>query len=152
MLVAAAVVPTPPLLVPEVAAGAADRDADLRIAALDAVARVLATGPERVVVVGQAPATGPLSGTPDWHRFGVRVPRPDRPLPLPLGIGAWLLGRLECSLPVEFLGVAAGSAPEDCAALGRGVAAGPRTALLVCGDGTARRDEKAPGHLSPESD
>jgi hypothetical protein len=62
-----------------------------------------------------------------------------------------LLGRLECSLPVEFLGVGAGSAPEDRGALGRDVAAGTRTALLVCGDGTARRDEKAPGHFCPDS-
>jgi len=149
MLVAAAVVPTPPLLVPEVAAGSAERDADLRTAALDAVARVLAAGPARVVVVGAAPETGPLSGEPDWHRFGVRVPRPDRPLPLAHGIGAWLLGQLSCSLPVEHLGVAAAAGTEECAALGRQLATGPRTALLVCGDGTARRDEKAPGHFSP---
>jgi len=151
MLVAAAVVPTPPLLVPEVAAGSAERDADLRTAALDAVARVLATGPTRVVVVGEAPATGPLSGEPDWHRFGVRVPRPDRPLPLPHGIGAWLLRQAGCALPVEHLGVAADSEAAECAALGRDLAAGPRTTLLVCGDGTARRDEKAPGHLAPAS-
>jgi len=149
VLVAAAVVPTPPLLVPEVAAGSAERDADLRAAALDAVARVLATGPERVVVVGDAAVTGPLSGEPDWHRFGVRMPRPDRPLPLPLGIGAWLLEQLGCSVPVEYLGVAAAAELEECATLGRGLAAGPRTALLACGDGTARRDEKAPGHFSP---
>jgi|tagenome__1003787_1003787.scaffolds.fasta_scaffold20845222_2 hypothetical protein len=149
MLVAAAVVPTPPLMVPEVAAGSAERDADLRSAALNAVARVLASRPERVVVVGEAPATGPLSGEPDWHRFGVRVPRPDRPLPLPHGIGAWLLGQLSCSLPVEHLGVAAGAGTEEYAALGRELADSAQTALLACGDGTARRDEKAPGHYSP---
>jgi hypothetical protein len=149
MLAAAAVVPTPPLLVPEVAAGSAERDADLRAAALDAVARALGAGPERVVVVGAAPVTGPLSGEPDWHRFGVRTPRPVRPLPLPHGIGAWLLGQLSCSLPVEHVGVAAAAGTEECAALGRELATGPRTALLVCGDGTAHRDEKAPGHFSP---
>src|SRR3954447_12453166 len=144
MLVAAAVVPTPPLLVPEVAAGSAERDADLRSAALNAVARLLASSPARVVVVGEAPATGPLSGEPDWHRFGVRVPRPDRPLPLAHGIGAWLLRQIGGSFPVEYLGVAADTTPGECAELGRNLAAGPRTALLACGDGTARRDEKAP--------
>ena len=149
MLVAAAVVPTPPLLVPEIAAGSADRDADLRTAALDAVARVLAADPDRVVVVGSAPTTGPLSGEPDWHRFGLRTPRPERPLPLSHGIGAWLLRELGCSLPIEHLGVAAGTGPEECAALGRDLVAGPRTTLLICGDGAARRDEKAPGHFSP---
>src|SRR4051794_15880216 len=133
MLVAAAVVPTPPLLIPEVAAGSADRDTDLRAAALGAVERVLAARPDRVVVVGEAPATGPLSGEPDWHRFGVQVPRPDRPLPLPHGIGAWLLRQLDCSIPVEHLGVAADTGAEDCAALGRGVSAGARAAAASRG-------------------
>jgi len=149
VLVAAAVVPTPPLLVPEVAAGSADRDADLRAAALGATARLLASGADRVVVVGEAPSSGPLAGEPDWHRFGVRVPRPQRPLPLAHGIGAWLLDQAGCTLPVEHLGVAADAGTEECAALGRELAAGPPTALLVCGDGSARRDEKAPGHFSP---
>ena len=149
MLVAAAVVPTPPLLVPEVAAGSADRDADLRAAVRDAVARVLAAEPDRVVVVGEATHTGPLSGEPDWHRFGVRGQRPKRPLPLPHGIGAWVLRELGCALPVEHHGVAADTAAYECAALGRDLAAGARTVLLACGDGTARRDEKAPGHFSP---
>jgi|SRR4051812_26330003 len=151
MLVAAAVVPTPPLLVPDVAAGSAERDADLRAAALDAVARVLGSGPVRVVVVGEAAATGPLTGEPDWHRFGVRVARPERPLPLSHGIGAWLLHELRCSLPVEYVGVAADTTALECAALGRELAAERRTALLTCGDGTARRDEKAPGHFSPDA-
>lgn len=149
MLAAAAVVPTPPLLVPEIAAGSADRDADLRTAALDAVARVLAAEPDRVVVVGAAPTAGPLSGEPDWHRFGVRLPRPDRPLPLPHGIGTWLLRQVGCSLPIEHLGVATDARPDECAELGRDLVAGARTALLICGDGTARRDERAPGHFSP---
>jgi hypothetical protein len=149
MLAAAAVVPTPPLLIPEVAAGSADRDAELRAAALGAVERVVAARPDRVVVVGEAPRTGPLSGEPDWHRFGVRLTRPERPLPLPHGIGAWLLRQIGASLPVEYLGVAADTGPGECAGLGRKLAAGPRTALLACGDGTARRDEKAPGHFSP---
>jgi hypothetical protein len=60
-----------------------------------------------------------------------------------------LLRKVGCSLPVEHLGVAAGAEPRACAALGRALAAGQRTALLVCRDGTARRDEKAPGHFSP---
>ena len=47
------------------------------------------------------------------------------------------------------MGVAATAGAEECSALGRELAAGPRTALLACGDGTARRDDKAPGHFFP---
>ena len=149
MLVSAAVVPVPPLLVPEVAAGSAARDDDLRTAALAAVHRVLAAGPDRVLVVGEAAATGPLDGEPDWHPFGLRFPRPPARLPLAHGIGAWLLGQVGCTLPVEHLGVGPDTPPEQCASLGRRLADGDaRTALLACGDGTARRGEKAPGHFS----
>jgi hypothetical protein len=45
-----------------------------------------------------------------------------------------LLRKVGCSLPVEHLGVAAGAEPRACAALGRALAAGQRTALLVCRD------------------
>jgi hypothetical protein len=152
VLIAAAVVPTPPLLVPEIAAGSAAHDEDLRAAALAAVDAMLATGPHRVVVVGEATSTGHLAGQPDWHPFGVPLPRP-RPasrLPLAHGIGAWLLGQRGCAVPVEYLGVAPSTSPLDCAELGRRLSAeDSRTALLACGDGTARRNEKAPGHFSP---
>jgi hypothetical protein len=152
VLVAAAVVPTPPLLIPEIAAGSAARDDDLRAAALAAVEAMLATGPDRVVVVGEAPATGHLTGEPDWHPFGVPLPRP-RPvsrLPLAHGIGAWLLGQRGCTVPIEHLGVAPDTSPLECAALGRRLSGEPaRTALLACGDGSARRNDKAPGHFSP---
>ena len=152
MLLAAAVVPTPPLLVPEIAAGSAARDEDLRAAALAAEDAVLATGPDRVVVVGEATSTGHLAGQPDWHPFGVPLPRP-RPasgLPLAHGIGAWLLGQRGCAVPIEHLGVAPDTSPLECAELGRRLSGeDSRTALLACGDGSARRNEKAPGHFSP---
>ncbi|NKY14256.1 hypothetical protein HGA06_08790, partial [Streptomyces somaliensis DSM 40738] len=50
--------------------------------------------------------------------------------------------------PVEGVGVAELLAPERCAAVGRELAArAPRVALLVMGDGSARRTVKAPGYL-----
>ncbi|MDQ1661945.1 MAG: hypothetical protein QOJ68_1925 [Blastococcus sp.] len=154
MLLAAAVVPVPPLLVPQIAGGSAERDDDLRSATFAAVCRVLATGPDRVVVVGEARDTGPLEGEPDWHPFGVPLPRP-RPmarLPLAHSIGAWVLGEVGCAVPVAHLGVASDVSPETCTELGRRLASdGGRTALIACGDGTARRDEKAPGHFSPSA-
>ena len=149
MLVAAAVVPTPPLLVPEVAGGSADRDADLR-AACDAAVATL-TGCERLVVVGSAPVTGRADGGWDWRGFGVASPAepPRVRLPLALAVGTWLLERAGATAAVH--GVAAGASPQECADLGAALVADGATGLLVCGDGSARRDEKAPGHLDPRA-
>jgi hypothetical protein len=60
MLVAAAVCPCPPLLVPEVAAGAAPELDTLRAACADAVGVLAAARPDRLVVV--APARRPGRG------------------------------------------------------------------------------------------
>ncbi|MGZ4480352.1 MAG: class III extradiol dioxygenase subunit B-like domain-containing protein, partial [Nocardioidaceae bacterium] len=60
MLVAAAVCPHPPLLVPGLASGAAAELDDLRTACDAAVQRVAQADPDLVVVVGDAPAVGPF--------------------------------------------------------------------------------------------
>jgi hypothetical protein len=148
VLVAAAVVPTPPLLVPEVAGGTAPVDADLRAAALAATARLLATAPDRVVVVGAAPRTQVATGGWDFRPYGVAHPptAPAQPLPLALAIGAWLLDQLggpPC--PVVLQGVAPAVPRQRAAELGAALVADGRVGLLVCGDGSARRDPKAPG-------
>ena len=59
MLIAAAVCPHPPLLVPGVASGAAAETDDLRAAAAAAVQTLVGAGPELIVVVGAAPQVGP---------------------------------------------------------------------------------------------
>lgn len=149
MLVAAALVPTPPLLVPEIAAGSSATDEPLRQACDAAVAEALSSAPDVVVVVGCAPATGLATGSWDWRGFGLDVPKepPGRRLPLGLAIGAWLLDRHADSPPRRYLGVGGGASPRECAELGRrSVDGDDRIALLVCGDGSARRSEKAPGH------
>ncbi|OON75165.1 class III extradiol dioxygenase subunit B-like domain-containing protein [Streptomyces tsukubensis] len=75
MLVAAAVCPCPPLLVPEVAAGAAPELDAVRVACTDAVGVLAAARPDRLVVVGPAPLNGRgvhAQGTPGSFRtFGV---------------------------------------------------------------------------------
>ncbi|MCF3961158.1 hypothetical protein L1885_05625, partial [Streptomyces fuscigenes] len=75
MLVAAAVCPCPPLLVPEVAAGAAAELDAARTAASDALSVLAAARADRLVVVGPAGASAPGSypaGTPGSFRgFGV---------------------------------------------------------------------------------
>ncbi|MEU8215190.1 hypothetical protein AB0C47_05415 [Micromonospora taraxaci] len=110
-LVAAAVCPHPPLLVPEVAGSAAPELDDLRAACDTAVRRLLAAGPDSVVLLGTGPVTGPIRtpATGSLQPWGVDldvplVPgQPDRGgvLPLSLTIGAWLLTRHETPPPAS---------------------------------------------------
>ncbi|MGW4683186.1 hypothetical protein ACWEOS_32390 [Micromonospora taraxaci] len=110
-LVAAAVCPHPPLLVPEVAGSAAPELDDLRAACDTAVRRLLAVGPDSVVLLGTGPVTGPIPtpATGSLQPWGVDldvplVPgQPDRGavLPLSLTIGAWLLTRHETPPPAS---------------------------------------------------
>ncbi|MFF5964231.1 class III extradiol dioxygenase subunit B-like domain-containing protein [Streptomyces collinus] len=162
MLVAAAVCPCPPLLVPEVAAGAAPELDAARDACTDALGVLAAARPGRLVVVGPGNSAGPETypeGTAGSFRgFGVgldvrlgaaegRDPRPR--LPYALAVAAWLLERTGWSdAPVEGLGVGESYPPELCADTGRGIAArDERVALLVMGDASACRTLKAPGYL-----
>jgi len=103
----------------------------------------------------QAPPSAPAHSTPAEPSLppAVRGPAgaPAR-LPLSLAVGAWLLARAgsgggDADVPVLGVGVRADSTPEAAAALGAALAArAPRVGLLVMGDGSARRDEKAPGY------
>ncbi|KAF4405214.1 MULTISPECIES: class III extradiol dioxygenase subunit B-like domain-containing protein [Streptomyces] len=165
MLAAAAVCPCPPLLVPEVAAGAAAELGDLRTACADALSVLAAARPDRLVVVGPAEGSGiaahPQGSTGSFRPVGVdrevrlgpgEPPAADRAgagLPPALAVGGWLLERAAWgSAPVEGLGVGESLDPERCAAAGRELAAtAERVALLVLGDGSACRTVKAPGYL-----
>lgn len=148
----AAVVPSAPLLVPALAGGSAAVDAELRQSAFDAVGALLESAAP-VVVVGLAPSSGACEGTWDWGGFGVR--RPDRRgpvLPLALSIGAWLLDRTAADPPRSYLGVEDEQTPEQCRELGERLRRDGATRLLVVGGGSARRTEKAPGHLDPRAE
>ncbi|MFD3535288.1 class III extradiol dioxygenase subunit B-like domain-containing protein [Streptomyces sp. NPDC058664] len=180
MLVAAAVCPCPPLLVPEVATGAAPELDAARTACADAVGLLAAARPDRLYVVGPAPegAHGvfPAGSEGSFAGFGVDLsvrlgetpagdrpageepagdaPTPERPLPASLAVGAWLLGRAGwADAPIEGLGVDEAATPGVCAGLGRGLAASAeRVALLVMGDGSACRTVKAPGYLDERAE
>ncbi|WP_435205939.1 hypothetical protein [Micromonospora sp. bgisy143] len=156
-LVAAAVCPHPPLLVPEVAGAAAGELDDLRSACDLAVGRLLATGADAVVLLGVGPVTGPVPppATGSFQPWGVDldvplVPgQPDRGavLPLSLTVGAWLLSRHTPPPQVTAVQVTADAGPAEVAALAAQVAAaGDRVALLVLGDGSACRGQQAPGY------
>lgn len=152
-LVAAAVCPHPPLIVPEIAAGAAPELNDLRASCALAVASLVAARPERLVVVG----TGPATRTTDpgerysFAGFGLSGERGGErgSLPLSLSIGAWLLA----GTPGTHIGqcVAADTPSDRAAELGAALASDQRTALLVMGDGSACRGLQAPGYDDPRA-
>ncbi|MDG6104581.1 class III extradiol dioxygenase subunit B-like domain-containing protein [Dactylosporangium aurantiacum] len=154
-LVAAAVCPHPPLLVPEVAAGAAGELDDLRAACRAAVTHLHAA--DLLVVVGADATTirrePPFGGTlAPWgidRRIGEAT---DDPLPLSLLIGAWLLEDVNIG-NVQFQSIAADASPAECMALGSALTAGGTdVALLVLGDGSACRGEKSPGYDDPRAE
>ena len=163
MLVAAAVCPCPPLLVPEVAAGAAPELDAARTACSDALAVLAAARPDRLVVVGPAEQSGrgpyPQGTRGSFRGFGVdlavRLGRAgadtpsERELPPSLAVAAWLLARAgRPDTPVEGLGVGEPLEAERCIGTGREIGAQPgRVALLVMGDASACRTVKAPGYL-----
>ncbi|MEU0137332.1 class III extradiol dioxygenase subunit B-like domain-containing protein [Streptomyces sp. NPDC006296] len=164
MLVAAAVCPCPPLLLPEVAAGAAPELDDARNACLDALGVLAAARPDLLVVTGPAGPDGhgpfPPGSAGSFAGFGVdlavrlgrapeEAPAPDRPLPASLAVGAWLLDRARWdAAPAEGLGVAETLPADRCLSAGAALAArAERVALLVMGDGSACRTVKAPGYL-----
>ncbi|MFH8977607.1 class III extradiol dioxygenase subunit B-like domain-containing protein [Streptomyces sp. NPDC017890] len=167
MLVAVAVCPCPPLLVPEVAAGAGPELDAARAACTDALGVLAAARPDRLVVVGPAngadagPEAYPQGARGSFRGFGVdlevslgpdagtQAERTEPQLPYGLAVGAWLLGRSGwADAPVEGIGVGEALPGERCAAIGRDVAArAGRVALLVLGDASACRTLKAPGYL-----
>ncbi|KPC81170.1 MULTISPECIES: class III extradiol dioxygenase subunit B-like domain-containing protein [Streptomyces] len=164
MLVAAAVCPCPPLLVPEVAAGAGPELDAARNACLDALGVLAAAKPDLLIVAGPAgpDERGPFPAGSDgsFEGFGVGLtvrlgeastgsPAPERPLPASLAVGAWLLELARWSgAPVEGLGVEEQLAADSCLRSGAGLAVrAERVALLVMGDGSACRTVKAPGYL-----
>ncbi len=151
-LVAAAVCPFPPLLVPAVAAGAAAEVAPLLAACDAAVEHLAGSGAERLVVIGPDTATrqysAPFHGT--FAPWGVPVEvhlggpgRPGRRLPLSLLIGAWLVARGRVRQEVVMTSVDRARGPVECRT---------PTAMLVLGDGSACRGLKAPGYDDPRAE
>jgi hypothetical protein len=151
---AVAFCPHPPLLVPQVAQHAAPELDDLRAVCRTAIRRVAAA--DRLVVVGAGAAAEAFDATSRGSLAGYGVPLEiplgsDEPgqveLPLSLTIGAWLLR--------DALG-------PNCGAVGYSVGPDdgqlPRfdddvpAALLVMGDGSARRSTSAPGYFDERAE
>ena len=160
MLIAAAVCPHPPLLVPEVTGAdgpGADELRRLRTACREAVAVLLGAAPDLLVVVGGAGHTAeyPPAAGGSLRDFAVPVTvGADPVLPLSLTIGKWLLaGGAPGGPPAAWWGIASGAATADCLNLGEKLAAlAPRVALLAMGDGPGRRARGVPGATDPAAD
>lgn len=166
MLTAAAVCPHPPLLIPEVAAGAADELDELRAACGEAVGRLSRSDPDVLAVVGVAAETGDFGLDPagSMRPYGLELtigPAEAEPtLPLSLTIGRWLLERAARTATgrpwtgtTVWHGVAADESPAACADLGRRIASlAPSVAMLCMGDGSCYRGTKAPGYTDPRAE
>ena len=149
MITAAAVCPAPPLLARELT-GRAVVLPELREACAAAVARLLASEPAAVLVVGAGAATATWDADDrlDLSAWapGLRT-RGNSRLALALGVGAMLLD--EAGFTGRRILQAVGEAEPAAACLRLGAAAGQLdvTAILVMGDGSARRSPAAPGHF-----
>jgi len=134
---AVAFCPHPPLLLPEIAAGAEIETELLRSACDQALSRVIETGPSQLVVIG---AAGPAVSR---GSFAPGLGDPDqRKLPLSLLVGDWLLSRQRSQVAVHYVPIN----PDGTASAPWPDMTVP-TALLVMGDGSARRSVKGPGYL-----
>jgi hypothetical protein len=169
MLIAAAVSPHPPLLIPAATGVSGPGDTELerlRTACHEAVAALRAAAPDLIVVVGGAERTGnyPPEAPGSLRQYGVPFLVGDEGnspvLPLSLTIGRWLLTRAaDDSMTARgepkaaWWGIAADASPGECLELGEKIAVlAPRVALLAMGDGPGRRARGAPGARDPAAD
>ncbi|WP_237572477.1 hypothetical protein [Mycolicibacterium lacusdiani] len=162
MLSAIAVIPSAPVMVTELATGAAEELTDLRTAALDAAAAL----PDRWVVIGaarDADAIGPESvGTFAGYGVDVRValaPGADSApgaLPLCALIAGWVRGRANPAATVEVRAFADDLEPDAATAAGRALRAeidamAGDVGVLVVADGANTLTSTAPGGYDPAS-
>lgn len=152
MLVSACVLPHPPVVVPEVAVRSPGWLTHLRTLCLDSVRSLVGVEPDVVAVVGSAKAPGrwgvEAGGTMAGYGVDVGAGGAARDqLPLSLTVGAWLLDAVGWGGDRLYVAVDGSLSADDAARLGRELTAERRTALLVLGDGSAKRSKQAPGYL-----
>jgi hypothetical protein len=172
--VAAAVLPHPPLLVPELAGAAAGELDGLRAACQEALSAVLDAA-DLMVVVGGGPAWAVpgASGPGSFRPYGADVevalpiqvdlelpglPPPARldELPLSLAVAAHLLAGVDTPPTRVFAATVPSSlGPGAAAAIGLALTAadpaGGRVGLVAMGDLSACRSERAPGAFHPDA-
>jgi hypothetical protein len=155
VILRAAIVPHPPLLVPELVGNDRTRTEPIRAACVTAV-RLLADVATEWIAVAADP-TGPVTLPPGargtFAGYGVDVPVTldptrdgpiDPVLPLPALITGWLRAQAD-ALRVRIRLVEPDLPADDCRREGAELAAGPEPiGLLVLGDGSNRHTERAP--------
>ena len=154
VIIRAALCPCPPLLARELT-GRDPIVSGLREACAEAAARLVAADPDILIVVGPAPETAGWDSASrlDLSAFapalGATLEASGTPgLPLSLGLGFLLLDQAGYSGPRFLQAVGEQEPVGRCTELGDKLAASAaRAALLVMGDGSARRSPTAPGHL-----
>jgi len=155
MITGAALCPSPPLLCPELTGGRAVAP-ELRAACREAVGRLLREDPEVVVIIGPAAASGPWFGggrlNPSIFAPAIAGTGSDSP-PLAIGLGSMLLDQAGYRGRRRLQAVGYDEAASVCVKLGAELDdPSVRMALLVIGDGSARRSLKAPGYLDPRAE
>lgn len=142
MIVAAAVCPHPPLLVPDVAPGTVGELAELRNACDAAVQTLLDARPTRIIVIGggdlSTDADESAGGTLAAYGVAVTAGGARHGLPLSLTVGAWLLDRAGWTGPRTY--------STQCPDVIGDVA------VLVMADGTSTRSIQAPGFLDERAE
>jgi hypothetical protein len=157
VILGAAFCPHPPALVPDLALGASDELNAVRTACADAIRQVAIHGGQLVLLGADVSSTShsPLCrgsfagfGVPMEVHLGAPTCGGQLDLPLSLTVGAWLVR--------EYLGPRSGSrafsiGPDFAASRAAiellALAESEDIALLVMGDGSARRSTSAPGYL-----
>jgi hypothetical protein len=124
---------------------------ELRDACAEAAGWLVRTQPQTIIVVGSAAATAQWDPGDqlDLSAFAPALGSAGKPgLPMPLGLGALLLDQAGYSGPRILQAVGQDEPAASCLRLGAELARSPaRAALLVMGDGSARRSPAAPGHF-----
>jgi hypothetical protein len=156
MLVAASVLPHPPLLVPEVSVATPDWLAELRAAVADSVRRLVDSEPDVVVSIGSAATPGEWTeragGSLRSYGVAVSAGGPEVALPLSLTIAARVLDDAGWQGSRHYAVLASDLDAATIAAAGRRLAGvADRVAVLAMGDGSAKRTSEAPGYLDPRA-
>lgn len=155
MIARAAVCPSPPLLARELT-GRALVLPELREACAAAVTRLLDIAPDVVLVVGggAATATWDPGDRLDLSAWAPALGAGGTPgLPLSLGLGAMLLDAAGYAGGRVMQSVGEAEPAAACLRLGASLAAsGAHAAMLVMGDGSARRSLAAPGYFDERAE
>lgn len=150
-VVAAAVVPHPPALLPGVTGQPIAEVEDVRTRAGAAVQWVFDTAPDLVIAISAGKDSAHCSFADVSSGPGFVATAGDPGDPLGLAVLA-ALAPASTAVPTQAWTVRADASAAAAAELGVRLADGAsRVGLLVAGDGSARRGPKAPGYLDPRA-